>query len=535
MKYNLFFILLFGFAGITLTSCEDFLDETPNKSGSAYIYHMDQLLGLTGSPDLYLFQNPNYIRYNIPGNYMIEQFLLSDAIECTPEYWLLGQGTTAKEYSTYCYGTDNLTDQYTMGNTWTPSWERIYRFNTVLENLDKVIQTTEVIRNQVEGEARFGRAYYHFLLMTQYCLWKEDAPGIGYRDNTLPNSIPPRQTVEYTLSRIYEDLRLAEDALRKAGRTTFNLKENFRPTVPTIQAFRARVALYRGDYETALKNASDALAAHNTLMTFKDDEQYRLTPSYSVYLLDQQGEVADTVKTTSMMTLSSRYAEAFAEYPELYLPGASAVSSAPLSESFYNLFDRSNDARWIHFYDGANSMPFQAMVPGIVNGTSYPYCLAWETQQWLKPWHYQSYLRFCSMTTTRSIELLGMTTAEMYLTKAECLARGGDSGAAAEVLKTLRRTRFMNNAAAENIGGSVQEVLDERTREMGAFWRFYDMKRLNGAEHANLSIRREILTDPTDLSTRTILEICPDDPRWALPFYPVEAESMGWEQNPGWE
>ena len=33
-------------------SCDNFLDETPNKSGSAYIYHMDQLYGMMGSPDL---------------------------------------------------------------------------------------------------------------------------------------------------------------------------------------------------------------------------------------------------------------------------------------------------------------------------------------------------------------------------------------------------------------------------------------------------------------------------------------------------
>ena len=32
-----------------------------------------------------------------------------------------------------------------------------------------------------------------------------------------------------------------------------------------------------------------------------------------------------------------------------------------------------------------------------------------------------------------------------------------------------------------------------------------------------------------------VLEIAPDDPRWALPFYTFEAEMMGWEQNAGWE
>ena len=41
-------------------SCDNFLDETPNKSGSAYIYHMDQLYGMMGSPDLYLTIDASY-------------------------------------------------------------------------------------------------------------------------------------------------------------------------------------------------------------------------------------------------------------------------------------------------------------------------------------------------------------------------------------------------------------------------------------------------------------------------------------------
>ena len=148
----------------------------------------------------------------------------------------------------------------------------------------------------------------------------------------------------------------------------------------------------------------------------------------------------------------------------------------------------------------------------------------------MKPWNLYSYSRFAGNS------LVGMTTAEMYLIKAECEARSGETGMAAETLKTLRRTRFMDDASAEaGVTGSVQEVLDERLREMGAFWRFYDVKRLNGAENAGIYVRREILTDPTDLSTRIQLEIAPDDPRWALPFYTFEAATMGWEQNGGWE
>ena len=48
------YTIVFLLAALVLGSCSDFLDETTDKSGSAYIYHMDQLYGLTGSTDLYL-------------------------------------------------------------------------------------------------------------------------------------------------------------------------------------------------------------------------------------------------------------------------------------------------------------------------------------------------------------------------------------------------------------------------------------------------------------------------------------------------
>ena len=46
-------------------SCDNFLDETPNKSGSAYIYHMDQLFGMMGSPDLYLTIDASYSSFRL--------------------------------------------------------------------------------------------------------------------------------------------------------------------------------------------------------------------------------------------------------------------------------------------------------------------------------------------------------------------------------------------------------------------------------------------------------------------------------------
>ena len=533
---------LFGIMG--LGACSDFLDETPDKSGSAYIYHMDQLYGLMGSTDLYLFMAPYASSYGGTQNYWCELIPLTDAAEYDPEYYVYGLESNAAElYDIYSWGTEYLLEyQYAMAITWTPSWDRIFRCNTVLANLDKVVQTTEAIRNQVEGEARFGRAYYHFLLLIQYCLWNEDAPGIGYRESSDSDGIPDRQTVAYTLSHINEDLDLAEQKLREAGRTEFDFEHNFRPTVPTVQAFRARVALYQGDYETAMQNASAALEAHNTLVTFKDDPEYELFPYQDIYLLNEgKSEVVDTIHTYMMTNLMNRMAEAIPEYEELYLPSMSAdyfYGTNPISEKFYNLWDRENDARWLHFYSARMTLTSASGIvksDTLINGTDTTYlypCIDYETQQWLKPWHGYSYLRFnCNYAGS----ILGMTTAEMYLIKAECEARAGNAAAAAEDLKTLRRTRFYDQTAAENVSGSVQEILDERFREMGNFFRFYDIKRLNGAENAGIHITREILTDPTDINSVTTLDIAPDDPRWALPFYRYEVERMGWEQNEGWE
>ena len=127
-----------------------------------------------------------------------------------------------------------------------------------------------------------------------------------------------------------------------------------------------------------------------------------------------------------------------------------------------------------------------------------------------------------------------MTTAEMMLIKAECLARDGKTDEAAQVLKDLRKTRFLNAEAANNIGGSVQDVLDEREREMSNIWRFFDIKRLNGAEKAGISVVREVLSNPTDINSKTTLTITPDDPRWAMPIYNGEIANMGWQQNEGW-
>lgn len=527
------------FALLSMCSCSSFLDVTPNKSGSAYIYHMDQLVEITGSPTLYMSTSASAIA---PSKITNGVAYFTDAIEISPEFYAYGNNYSGVSfYKIYCM------DEYewlegTQGSsiltaTWTPSYDRIFKFNTILENIDKVEQTTQTAHDQVAGEAYFGRAYYHFLLLVEFTLWDEHELGIGYRTDTNPKAIPDRETVGYTLEHIYEDLNKAEEYLTKAGRDIFDVEDNFRPQVAAVKAFRARVDLYRGNYESALKNADDALKAHNLLFDFKNDATYKLVNRFTYSLLNENNDAVDnTMKSYYPKGMQDYKSEAIVRNKELYLRSC-AISSeyfVPVSEKYYNLFDRDNDARWIYFYsDMAPIMNSSKIAQTVkIGGNSVSRCINWETQQWLKPNYFHSFFRY--KESGENANILGMTTAEMYLIKAECLARSGKTTEAAEILKTLRASRFTDSEAANNIGGSIQDVLDERSREMTPFWRFYDIKRLNGAEKAGISITREILTDYTDINSRKTITIAPDDARWAFPIYKQELEKMNWEQNKGW-
>lgn len=542
MKHRLFICTLLAGAALAFGSCSDYLDETADKSGNAYIYHMDQLYGLMGQPSLYLGSGGEAYTMITAGGFMQEQYLLGDGVSMSPNFYSKGMPSMFMMY-TYSYPLYKW-DGYTLENdnmvsawTWKMAYAQIYTFNTVLENLDNVQQTTRVVYDQVKGEAHFGRAFYHFMLLTQYCQWQEDAPGIGYRDNTLSTATLSRETVGYTLEHVYADLDSAEMCLTRAGRTAFDAERTYRPTVPTVQALRARIALYRGDYDTALTNAENALSGHGELEIIAQNPNYALTPMMPVNYLDQNG--APIASKTQMISVAATsmglYNQATLQCPEIFLPCLSADVSTwcmPISESFYNLFtDKVNDARWTLFYSGG----YGFIIASGLAAEIYAGGISWETQQWLdkEPWDFYSYWKFYSQWGATNV--VGMTTAEMYLTKAECLARAGQEGEAAEVLKTLRRTRFTDQAAADNIGGTVQEVLDERNREMGPFWRFYEAKRLNGAENAGIELRRQVLADPADINSVEELVIPANDPRWALPINEVERQLLGWEQNEGWE
>jgi tetratricopeptide (TPR) repeat protein len=123
---------------------------------------------------------------------------------------------------------------------------------------------------------------------------------------------------------------------------------------------------------------------------------------------------------------------------------------------------------------------------------------------------------------------VGVTTAEMYLVRAECNAKAGRLDDAVKDINTLLQKRYVNGTFIPYTTGSAEEVLHlvrtERRKEL-AFrdLRWTDIKRMN-LEGANIQIRRVI-------GGKDII-LPPNDDRYALliPFNDIKASGM--KQNP---
>lgn len=123
----------------------------------------------------------------------------------------------------------------------------------------------------------------------------------------------------------------------------------------------------------------------------------------------------------------------------------------------------------------------------------------------------------------------GIALDEMYLIRAECLARAGNKDAALSDLNTLIKKRWKNTVTypvitAADAVEALNKILIERRKELlMRDLRWMDIKRLN-KEAANITLRRIVNGVNYDLP--------PNDPRFALPIPAYVIEMTGMQQNP---
>lgn len=358
---------------------------------------------------------------------------------------------------------------------WTFPYKSIFYANNVLDQLDKInLPKKNGQYGLIRGWAYFVRAYALFDLIKNF------APAYDKQRAAVDLGVPillqggideieARATMKACFEQIILDLQRAAELLPEG----FDAAKRNRPSGVAAWACLARVYLYMGEYDAAKESAEKALSRYGELLDYNE--------------LDLTSDRPFSATNTEVLLNASQVSGLFATVQSLTSSVGIAVDSTLL-----DLYAE-NDLRRQAFY-GRHSAGSTRKKRGY-NDQAYPF--------------------------------MGLATDELYLIRAECLARSGDIEGTLATLDVLLSNRYLNHQFPKLQANTAEEVLDlvlrERRKEL--VWRglrWYDLKRLN-RDGFGISLMRKL--------GETVYELQPNDPKWVFPIPDEEIMRSGIEQN----
>ncbi len=196
--------------------------------------------------------------------------------ESTLYQQILYLGLSADEFTNYSTNNFNIdlannnlsSDNANTYNLWSAYYRYIYQANDVLNGIAKSSSLSDAVRKQLTAEAKFTRAYFHFLLVNLF----GSIPIVNSTDYRI-NALLPRSSVQEVYNFIKQDLQsavenLSVNYLDAAGNVT---TERVRPNRSAAKALLARVYLYMKDWSSAELLANEVIAGNYQLVTNLDN------------------------------------------------------------------------------------------------------------------------------------------------------------------------------------------------------------------------------------------------------------------------
>jgi starch-binding outer membrane protein, SusD/RagB family len=154
---------------------------------------------------------------------------------------------------------------------WQESYKGIQRANVILEKLPEATQfTNENRKKQFEGEAKFIRAYFHFLLALNF----GNPPVSMSAINRFEDATKPLSTPGQIWDVVIEDLTFAKQNLP----ITWNAANLGRATSGAAAGMLGRVLLYRAQWDNNNALYARAIEELNAVVT---SGRYSLMPNFS--------------------------------------------------------------------------------------------------------------------------------------------------------------------------------------------------------------------------------------------------------------
>ncbi len=358
---------------------------------------------------------------------------------------------------------------------WNRTYQSVLSANLALDGISKIKpdQTSQALYDQVKGSALFYRAMAFYNLAQVFAapydaLNAARLPGIPVRLGSDINEIASRGTLKQTYDQILADLAQAITLLpeRPSYRT--------RPSQAAVYALLARIYLSMQEYGKASQSAGSCLDLFPELLDYNTLDATADWPFPPVY----PGPVPEIIYYQALVGTEFNFS------PFTFVDSALVACYEP------------DDLRSTCFFKDQGGAQFT--FKGNYTGDWTPFG--------------------------------GLATDEVYLIRAECLARSAQTQAAIKDLNTLLKSRFRKGHFKALAAATPQEalslILTERRKQLiNRGLRWTDLRRLNTDPDFKVTLKRR-------LDNGTIIELPPGDNRYVFPIPDQEIALSGIQQNP---
>lgn len=412
---------IFILISISLLSCNDFLEIDPDSSNL--------------NADL-VFENDNTAIVALEALYHELEFNGFGSGDGTSLSYLGNTFTDdAKEYSQTTDKHDFYTNTVHARNStnydiWSSIYAQMYRVSALLEGISDNENLSQEIKNRIEGEVKFLRAFYYYYLIYLY----GDVPLVMSTDYTENKSLAST-SIEEIRKQIKKDLNEALELL--PADYHFADGQRIRPNKYAAYLMLARLALWEKDYDKAVITADEILNSGN----------YSLLPLDEIFKANSLETIWSLLPGNPNTGANDGYIYILESNPET--PYTSATSS--LTDDLLSVWEPGDlrYSNWINVYTEG-------------------------TQSYYYPFKYK--IKNGGDTEEYSVV---MRLAEVYLIRAEAYAMQGKVSETLANLNVLRNRAGLPDWTTTDISDIKQTVLEERRRELFSEWghRWLDLKR----------------------------------------------------------
>lgn len=385
-------------------------------------------------------------------------------------------------------------------------YSAIANANLVLRDIDKFATEANKGRvNRLKGQALAIRAHAHFDLMryfaTSFDRNSNDLAVAYVKEFILPGSNahqPARTTNKEFYDNLLADIQEAVTLLKDVDKTINPASGLTRPFIDLAAAYaiQARINLYAGQWEAAATAATNAIDMRPLVNGVADPDAFA-----GMYTETDPGEIIWNVQFEAGQS-GPTFLVYFATNQRSYYRPAPEVADTLGTTGLI----QSNDVRYNAFFTHIND-----------GNTSKGLALT-------------KYRGKGATISDGNANFPVLRTGEMYLIRAEALARSQKFTEALEDLNTLRANRITGYTDVNLTGDALlQAIADERRAELiGEGHRFFDLKR------TTRTIQRGAACG-TSLSPSGACRLEPSAREWALPIPETYVNANpNQKQNPGY-